>query len=122
LPRFPLGRLFPPCTVRADCALSTKAIEVLGSPDHAHISTSYVERQNLNMRMNMRRFARLTNAFSKKFENHVASIALFHMHYNFARIHQTLRVTPAVEAGISQHVWSIEEIVSLAESAASAAA
>jgi hypothetical protein len=74
------------------------------------------------MRMNMRRFARLTNAFSKKFENHVASIALFHMHYNFARIHQTLRVTPAVEAGISQHVWSIEEIVSLAESAASAAA
>src|SRR5260370_30299659 len=86
----------------------TKRIEVIGSPDQAHISTSYVERQNLNMRMNMRRFTRLTNAFSKKNENHVASIALFHMHYNFCRIHQTLRVTPAMEAGISQHVWSIQ--------------
>jgi hypothetical protein len=63
--------------------------------------------------MNMRRFTRLTNAFSKKIENHVPMIALFHMHYNFARIHQMLRVTPAMEAGISQHVWSILEIVSL---------
>jgi hypothetical protein len=74
-----------------------------------------VERQNLNMRMNMRRFTRLTNAFSKKLDNHIAMIALFHMHYNFARIHQTLRVTPAMEAGISQHVWSIHEIIGLAE-------
>ena len=74
---------------------------------------SYVERQNLNMRMNMRRFTRLTNAFSKKLENHIAMIALFHMHYNFARVHQTLRVTPAMEAGLSSHVWSIQEIVSL---------
>ena len=63
--------------------------------------------------MNMRRFTRLTNAFSKKLDNHIAMIALFHMHYNFARIHQTLRVTPAMEAGISQHVWSIQEIVEL---------
>lgn len=65
------------------------------------------------MRMNMRRFTRLTNAFSKKLENHVAMIALFHMHYNFGRIHQTLRVTPAMEAGLSSHVWSIQQIVSL---------
>jgi IS1 family transposase len=92
----------------------TKRIEVIGSPDQAHVSTSYVERQNLDMRMGMRRFTRLTNAFSKKLDNHVAMLALFHMHYNFARIHQTLRVTPAMEAGISQHAWSIQEIVGLA--------
>jgi IS1 family transposase len=98
----------------AQC-LGTQRVEVIGEPDQAHISTSYVERQNLNMRMNMRRFTRLTNAFSKKIENHIAMIALFHMHYNFARVHQTLRVTPAMEAGISSHVWSIQEIVSLAE-------
>ena len=97
----------------AQC-LGTKRVEVIGSPDQEHISTSYVERQNLNMRMNMRRFTRLTNALSKKLENHVAMIALFHMHYNFARVHQTLRVTPAMEVGISQHVWSIHEIVALA--------
>jgi hypothetical protein len=96
----------------AQC-LGTKRVEVIGSPDPKHISTSYVERQNLNMRMNMRRFTRLTNAFSKKLENHVAMLALFHMHYNFYRIHQTLRVTPAMEAGISQHAWSIQEIVNL---------
>jgi IS1 family transposase len=96
----------------AQC-LGTKRVDIIGDPDHDHISTSYVERQNLNMRMNMRRFTRLTNAFSKKLENHVAMIALFHMHYNFARIHQTLRVTPAMEAGISSHLWSIQEIVGL---------
>jgi IS1 family transposase len=96
----------------AQC-LGTKRVEIIGSPDQEHISTSYVERQNLNMRMNMRRFTRLTNAFSKKLDNHIAMIALFHMHYNFVRIHQTLRVTPAMEAGISQHVWSIQEIISL---------
>jgi hypothetical protein len=96
----------------AQC-LGTKRVDIIGTPDHDHISTSYVERQNLNMRMNMRRFTRLTNAFSKKIENHVAMIALFHMHYNFCRIHQTLRVTPAMEAGISQHAWSIHDIVAL---------
>jgi len=87
--------------------------EVRGRPDPEHISTSYVERQNLNMRMGMRRFTRLTNAFSKKVENHGHAIALFYMYYNFARIHQTLRVTPAMEAGVSDHVWSIEEIEAL---------
>jgi hypothetical protein len=96
----------------AQC-LGTKRIDIIGSPDHEHISTSYVERQNLNMRMNMRRFTRLTNAFSKKLDNHVAMIALFHMHYNFGRIHQSLRVTPAMEAGISSRVWSIVDILSL---------
>src|SRR3990167_1435631 len=87
---------------------------VTGDPDPAHIGTSYIERQNLTMRMNIRRFTRLTNAFSKKIENHMCSVALFYMHYNFARVHQTLRVTPAMEAGLAQHVWSIEEIVTLA--------
>src|SRR5271168_1994185 len=105
----------------AQC-LGTKRVEVIGEPDPKHVSTSYVERQNLNMRMNMRRFTRLTNAFSKKIDNHVAMVALFHMHYNFARIHQTLRVTPAMEAGISSHVWSISEIVSLAASSFQVAA
>lgn len=97
----------------AQC-LGTKRVEVIGDPDPKHVSTSYVERQNLNMRMNMRRFTRLTNAFSKKLDNHIAMLALFHMHHNFARIHQTLRVTPAMEAGISSHAWSIQEIVALA--------
>jgi IS1 family transposase len=97
----------------AQC-LGTKRVDVIGNPDPKHISTSYVERQNLNMRMNMRRFTRLTNAFSKKLDNHIAMLALFHMHHNFARIHQTLRVTPAMEAGISSHVWSIQEVVDLA--------
>jgi len=88
---------------------------ILGDPDPAHISTSYVERQNLTMRMSMRRFTRLTNGFSKKIENHEASVALHFMYYNFARIHQTLRVTPAMEAGLSRHVWSLAEIVELAD-------
>jgi IS1 family transposase len=102
--------------------LGTKRVDVIGDPDHDHISTSYIERQNLNMRMNMRRFTRLTNAFSKKLENHIAMIALFHMHYNFARVHQTLRVTPAMEAGISSYVWSIQEIVALTNAVVSVAA
>jgi len=86
---------------------------VAGNPDPKHISTSYIERQNLTMRMQMRRFTRLTNAFSKKLENHVASIALHYMHYNFCRIHQTLRITPAMAAGVSQHAWAIQEIIAL---------
>jgi hypothetical protein len=92
--------------------IGCKKNEVSGSPDPKHISTSYVERQNLSMRMSMRRF-RLTNAFSKKIENHVAMVSLYFMYYNFGRVHQTLRVTPAMEAGIATHVWSIEEIVGL---------
>jgi IS1 family transposase len=86
---------------------------VTGNPDPAYISTSYVERQNLTMRMQMRRFTRLTNGFSKKVENHAAAVSLHFMHYNFARIHKTLRVTPAMEAGVSDHVWSLAEIVGL---------
>jgi IS1 family transposase len=86
---------------------------VIGDPDPKHISTSYVERQNLTMRMQMRRFTRLTNAFSKRIENHMHAVALFYMWYNFGRVHQTLRVTPAMEAGISSRVWSIEDIVHL---------
>lgn len=96
----------------AQCMGARKAV-ISGMPDKAHISTSMVERQNLTMRMGMRRFTRLTNAFSKKIENHEASIALHYMYYNFARIHQTLRVTPAMEAGIADHVWSLEEVVNL---------
>jgi IS1 family transposase len=85
----------------------------IGNPDPDHISTSFVERQNLTMRMSMRRFTRLTNAFSKKIENHVATLAIFYTHYNFVRIHQTLRVTPAMAAGVSQKLWAVEDIVAL---------
>lgn len=86
---------------------------VMGNPDPKKVSTSYVERQNLTMRMSMRRFTRLTNGFSKKVENLEHAVSLHFMHYNFARIHKTLRVTPAMAAGISDHVWSIEEICNL---------
>jgi IS1 family transposase len=85
----------------------------IGNPDAKHISTSYVERQNLTMRMQMRRFTRLTNAFSKKLENHVAAIALHYMHYNYCRIHQTLRITPAMAAGLTNHLWTIEHLLEL---------
>jgi len=87
---------------------------VSGNPDPKHVSTSFVERQNLTMRMSMRRFTRLTNAFSKKVENHIAAVALHFIHYNFARIHKTLRITPAMAVGLSDHVWSLEEIALLA--------
>jgi hypothetical protein len=83
----------------------------MGNPEPKDISTSYVERQTLSMRMGMRRFTRLTNGFSKKVENHAYSVALYYMHYNFAKIHTTLRVTPAMEAGITDHVWIIEEML-----------
>jgi IS1 family transposase len=96
----------------AQC-LGTKRVEVIGDPDPEHVSTSYIERQNLTMRMNMRRFTRLTNGFSKKLDNHMHQVALFYMHYNFGRVHQTLKATPAMAAGFSGHVWSIQEIVSL---------
>jgi IS1 family transposase len=96
----------------AEC-IGVKVETITGAPDPKHISTSYVERQNLTMRMSMRRFTRLTNAFSKKVENHAAAVALYFMYYNFGRVHQTLRVTPAMEAGVTDHVWTVEEIVSL---------
>jgi IS1 family transposase len=85
-----------------------------GSPDPEHISTSFVERSNLSMRMGMRRFTRLTNGFSKKLENHGHMVALYFMHYNFCRVHKTLRVTPAMEAGITDHIWTITELISAA--------
>jgi IS1 family transposase len=87
---------------------------VSGTPDPKHVSTSYVERQNLTMRMSMRRFTRLTNGFSKKFDNHAYAVAIHFLFYNFGRVHKTLRVTPAMEAGIADHVWTLEEIASLA--------
>jgi IS1 family transposase len=94
--------------------LGCEVKEITGTPDPKHISTMYVERQNLTMRMSMRRrFTRLTNVFSKKVENHAAAVALYFMYYNFGRVHQSIRVTPAMEAGVSDHVWSIEEIVGL---------
>lgn len=86
---------------------------ISGNPDIFKASTSYVERQNLTMRMSMRRFTRLTNGFSKKIENLEHAVALHFMHYNFGRIHKTLRVTPAMEAGVSNHVWTLEEIAEL---------
>jgi hypothetical protein len=87
----------------------------LGNPDEKHISTSFVERQNLTMRMAMRRFTRLTNGFSKKVENHACAIGLHYMYYNFGRMHKTPRVTPAMEAKVSDHVWSLEEIATPAD-------
>jgi hypothetical protein len=84
---------------------------IAGSPDEAHISTSYIERQNLTMRMSMRRFTRLTNAFSKKIENHRAAVGLHFAHYNFVRLHKTLRMTPAMAAGVSARLWPLEELV-----------
>lgn len=105
------GRYSPPkCT-------GTTMKTVLGAPAPTHISTSYVERQNLSMRMGMRRFTRLTNGFSKKLENHCAALAIYFFHYNFVRIHQTLRVTPAMAAGVSDRVWEIEDMVALLDAA-----
>lgn len=91
----------------------TEILPVNGNPNTKDISTSYVERQNLTMRMSMRRFTRLTNGFSKKIENLAHAVALHFMYYNFARIHKTLRVTPAMEAGIANHAWTLEDIVNL---------
>jgi IS1 family transposase len=91
--------------------------EVSGRPDPEHVSTSYVERQNLTMRMHMRRFTRLTNAFSKKIDNHAYAVALHFMYCNFVRIHQTLRVTPAMEAGLCDHAWTIQELVEMGNAA-----
>lgn len=99
----------------AQCT-GTEKNTIVGNPDSKAISTSFVERQNLTMRMSIRRFTRLTNAFSKKIENLEHAVSLHFMYYNFARVHQTLRVTPAMEAGVSDHIWKIEEIVSLLDS------
>jgi len=94
----------------AECT-GIKKVKVQGNPDPNHISTSYTERQNLTMRMSMRRFTRLTNAFSKKLDNHIHALALYFMFYNFCRIHKTLRITPAMAAGITDRLWSMKDIV-----------
>jgi len=93
--------------VRTGCTTLVVAVH----PDPRHVSTSFVERQNLTMRMQMRRFTRLTNAFSKKVTNLEHAVALHYMHFNFCRIHQTLRVTPAMEAGITNHVWGLCKVL-----------
>lgn len=100
-------RYSPSKFVEAKCSVVT------GNPDKKHISTSFIERQNLTMRMSMRRFTRLTNGFSKKLEHHMYAISLHYMYYNFGRIHQSLRVTPAMEAGVTDHLWTLEEIAGL---------
>jgi hypothetical protein len=102
--------------------LGTRSEVIRGNPDPRHISTSFVERQNLTMRMSMRRFTRLTNGFSKKAENHARALSLHYLHYNFARLHKTLRVTPAMQAGLANHVWSLEEIVGLLDRRSAVAA
>lgn len=102
--------------------LGIDKVVMLGDPDFRHVSSSFVERQNAIMRMNMRRFTRLTNAFSKKAENHMHAVALFYMHYNFCRIHHTLRVTPAMAAGVTDNLWPIHEIIRLSENQAAVAA
>jgi IS1 family transposase len=96
----------------AEC-IGCERYPITGYPNPEHISTSYIERANLTMRMGMRRFTRLTNAFSKKIENHAAAVALHMLHYNFVRIHQTLRTTPAMAAGVSDRLWEISDIVAL---------
>ena len=98
----------------AVCKGATKT-PVTGNPDADHISTSYVERQNLNIRMGMRRFTRLTNAFSKKVDNHVHALAIYFCYYNFVRIHTTLKETPAMAAGVSDRLWSVDDMVKLVE-------
>jgi IS1 family transposase len=94
----------------AECT-GIKKVRVEGNPDVKHVSTSYVERQNLTMRMSMRRFTRLTNAFSKKLDNHIHALALYFVFYNFTRIHKTLRVSPAMAAGITNRLWSLDDVI-----------
>jgi hypothetical protein len=95
--------------------IGTRTGILSGNPDRDHISTSYIERQNLNLRMGVRRFTRLTNASSKKFENHFHMVAMYHAYHNFCRVHQTLKVTPAIDAGLTDRVWSLEELVGVSE-------
>lgn len=113
--RQPNRRYSPAVCLGADAAI------VSGDPDGEHISTSYVERLNLTMRMSMRRYTRLTNAFSKKVENLAAAVSLHFMHYNFCRVHQSLdkRTTPAMAAGLTDHVWTLRELIGLLEEAES---
>lgn len=107
----PPGRYSP-----AQCT-GARRVSIEGSPDPKHVSTSYVERQNLTMRMHMRRFTRLTNGFSKKLENHANAIALHFAYYNFVRVHQSLRMTPAMAAGVTDHLWEMADLVAVVEAA-----
>ena len=102
-------RYSPPVCI--DCAVKT----IQGEPNPNLISTSYIERQNLTMRMSMRRYTRLTNGFSKKLENHAAATAIHFMHYNFARIHRTIRMAPAMAAGVTDALWTVRDIIGLLE-------
>jgi hypothetical protein len=98
----------------AEC-IGIRMARIEGNPDPKRVSTSHAERQNLTLRMSQRRFTRLTNAFSKKLENHALSVALHYMNYNFCRIHKTLRVTPAMAAGVTDRLWLIRDIVQVLE-------
>jgi IS1 family transposase len=101
---------YSPC----ECIGATKHA-VTGEPEQKHVSTSFVERQNLTMRMSMRRFTRLTNAFSKKVENHVRAISLHFMHYNFCRVHQSIKTTPAIAAGVTDKQWTLEDVIEMTD-------
>lgn len=101
--------------------LGTRKTAIVGRPVKEDVSTSYVERQNLTMRMSLRRFTRLTNAFSEKVENHVHALSIYFMHHNFVRIHQSLRVTPAMQAGVTDKLWSMEDVVAMIDAAAPSA-
>lgn len=101
----------------AEC-IGARKVRIEGKPDMAHVSTSYVERQNLTMRMQMRRFTRLTNGFSKKFDNHAHMVALYTVWYNFVKMHKTLRMTPAMAAGVSDRLWSMEDVAAMVDDAA----
>lgn len=109
------GRYSPPDMIRSEKEV------LIGDPDPAHVSTSFVERQNLSVRMECRRFTRLTNAFSKKLANLKASVALHYAHYNFVRMHRTLRMTPAMAAGVTDHLWTVEDLVNGLKDASSLA-
>jgi IS1 family transposase len=112
VPETSKGRYSP-----AECTGAEKR-KITGNPETKHISTSYVERQNLTIRMHMRRFTRLTNGFSKKVENHAYAVALHVMFYNFVRMHKTLRMTPAMAAGVADRLWDIKDIVALIDASA----